>query len=330
MIREYEIIAHPNIEMLNIFLVRLNYRSLHVHNEIEIGLVLDGEVEINMQEKKLILKSGDIYYLNAMEVHELNAQTNNAVILCVQFSPRFIAAYYPNIHKAFVMVSSLRDSFLQQEIRYQIVQVLCVELGYNFIARPLNYQFKCVSMLNMALFIIFSIVPVKIQSPEELAKRSSWNIRLKRILDYIDNNFQDKLLLGDIAQRERLSMTYLSHLFKDTLNKTFQDYVSEKRFDYACNLLKNTDDKIIDICLASGFSDVRYLNKMCRKTFGCTLKEYRKMLNEGDKTLKNTVTTQKMLSLGESIRFLAQIRQEWYKNLENCSIWDIYKNLEEK
>jgi AraC-like DNA-binding protein len=330
MTHEYEMIAHPNIEMLNVFLVRLNYRSLHVHNEIEIGLVLEGEVEINIQEKKLQLKSGDMYYLNAMEVHELNAQTGNAVILCVQLSPKFMVPYYPNIYKAFVMVSSLRDSFLQQETRYQIVQALCVELGYNCIARPLNYQFKCVSLLNMALFIIFSIVPVKNQSPEELAKRSSWNIRLKRILDYIDDNFQEKLLLGNIAKRERLSMTYLSHLFKDILNKTFQDYVSEKRFDYACNRLKNTDDKMIDICLASGFSDVRYLNKMCLKTFGYTPKEYRKIMNEGDKTLKNAVTTQRLLSPGESIPFLTRIRREWQKKLENCSIWNVYKNPDEK
>ena len=330
MTREYEMITHPNIEMLNVFLVRLNYRSFHVHNEIEIGLVLDGEVEINMQEKKLVLKSGDSYYLNTMEVHELNARTDNAVILCIQLSPKLLASYYPNIHKSLVMGSSLRNSFIQQKTSYQILQALCVELAYNCIARPLNYQFKCVSMLNMAFFIIFSSVPVKIQSPEELAKRSSWNIRLKRILDYIDANFQEKLFLGDIAQRERLSMTYLSHLFKDILNKTFQEYISEKRFDYACNLLKNTDDKIINICLASGFSDVRYLNKMCHKTFGCTLKEYRKMLNEGDKTLKNTVTTQRLLSPGESTPLLVRLRKEWHTKLEHCSIWSVYKNPEEK
>ena len=71
-------------------------------------------------------------------------------------------------------------------------------------------------------------------------------------------------------------MTYLSHLFKDTLGISFQDYLKQKRFEYACNLIATTQRKILDISISSGFSDVRYLTKLFQERFGCTPKEYRK------------------------------------------------------
>ena len=46
-------------------------------------------------------------------------------------------------------------------------------------------------------------------------------------MDYIDENFRRKLLLGEIARREGLTMPYLSHLFKDTLGMSFQEYLKK-------------------------------------------------------------------------------------------------------
>jgi len=329
--REYEKISYPDIiEMLNVFLVNMKYRSPHVHNEIEIGLVFNGEIDIIVHERRFTLSSGDIYYLNAMEAHEFFARSSHVLILCLQISPKSLGSYYPDINNSVVKAPVLQKFFTGQEKSYQIIQALCVELAFNCIRRPINYQLKCVSMLNTILYIIFSTAPIQISSPEELARRSLHNTRLKRILDYIDRNFQTKLLLGDIAEKEQLSMTYLSHLFRDTLNITFQDYVNEERFSYACNLLRNTNDKIIDVCLASGFSDVRYMNKMCRKRFGCPAREYRKMQREDDKIHRNNATTQRFLTLAESAILLNKYREEQRKNLENCSIWSLYKDMMEK
>lgn len=71
-------------------------------------------------------------------------------------------------------------------------------------------------------------------------------------------------------------MTYVSHLFKDALGIGFQEYVREKRFEHALFLLSSTDKSILDICMESGFSDLRYMTAVFRKKFGCTPKEYRR------------------------------------------------------
>ena len=95
-------------------------------------------------------------------------------------------------------------------------------------------------------------------------------------MDYIDENFRRKLLLGEIARREGLTMPYLSHLFKDTLGMSFQEYLKKRRFEYARSLLLGTRKSLLDISLESGFSDARYMIRMFEGEFGCTPKEYRR------------------------------------------------------
>ena len=89
-------------------------------------------------------------------------------------------------------------------------------------------------------------------------------------MDYIDENFRRKLLLGEIARREGLTMPYLSHLFKDTLGMSFQEYLKKRRFEYARSLLLGTRKSLLDISLESGFSDARYMIRMFEGEFGCT------------------------------------------------------------
>ena len=86
------------------------------------------------------------------------------------------------------------------------------------------------------------------------------------------------LFLSSIAQKENLSLTHLPHLFKDSLNISFQYYLYQIRFEKAKQLVEQTDMKLIDICMETGFSDTRYLNQMLIKMLDYTPNQYRKSL----------------------------------------------------
>ena len=51
--------------------------------------------------------------------------------------------------------------------------------------------------------------------------------RMRKITHYIDEHYSEKLLLSDIARKEDLSLTYLSHFFKDYLGLPFQEYLAK-------------------------------------------------------------------------------------------------------
>ena len=128
-------------------------------------------------------------------------------------------------------------------------------------------------------------------------------------MDNIDENFRRKLLLGEIARREGLTMPYLSHLFKDTLGMSFQEYLKKRRFEYARSLLLGTRKSLLDISLESGFSDARYMIRMFEGEFGCTPREYRRKIgpvqasqSAGQGDVQNILDPQAALRLLDEFR----------------------------
>lgn len=54
----------------------------------------------------------------------------------------------------------------------------------------------------------------------------------------------NQIRLTDIAQRENLSVTYLSHFIKDILSQTFQEYLNQRRFMRARELVTSKKLKL--------------------------------------------------------------------------------------
>lgn len=274
--REYELVPHPQMASLHVFLVRIDYRAPHAHMEIEIGIVLEGVLLLTTNRGSLSVQAGEMYYLNSMDFHELQSQGKTALILAIQISEGMIAPYYPVIRNLVVQDVAVRPYFAAAQTQYESCLALSAQLTLYYLDCIPHYEFLCTALLNQLLFELYLRLPHATLSEPEIASIASRNSRINRVLDDIDQNFQRKLLLSELAEKEGLTLTYLSHFFRDTLNMTFQNYLAERRFSNAVMLLETTDLSMLDISLASGFSDVRYLNQLCHKHYGCTPMAYRK------------------------------------------------------
>ena len=114
-----------------------------------------------------------------------------------------------------------------------------------------------------------------------MRKHEYFDLSTADFIIYVDRNFSGKILLRDFAKEEGLSMNCLSGFIRQTLNQSFQEYEATVRFNYACERMVNTDDKLITICMDSGFSDYRYFSEAFQKRFGKTPEEYRNVLRAG-------------------------------------------------
>lgn len=274
MAREYEIVSSPQFRYLNIFMVRMLSRTTHIHAEIELGLILDGSVLLKNSMDSWKLQKGDIYLVNSLEPYEFVSKGKGALILSIQLSTRLTEAFLPEKSIYFQGSSRLADHFSGNEEQYDLLYMLCVELAYSYFGRQQDFEYKCFSLTAQLLHHIKREIPNQTQSHQGSILSRQKNDRILSVTNYIDKNFTRKLL-EEIAQREGVSMTYLSHLFKDVLGISFQEYLKRKRFEYACILIATTQRKILDISISSGFSDVRYLTKLFQAQFGCSPREYR-------------------------------------------------------
>lgn len=99
---------------------------------------------------------------------------------------------------------------------------------------------------------------------------------LKKALSYIEENFSnDSLSLNEVATAIDVSPNYFSGLFSAEMDKTFIEYVTEKRMEKAKKLLRTTDKHTRDISLEVGYRDSHYFSFVFKKTQGITPREYR-------------------------------------------------------
>ena len=94
-------------------------------------------------------------------------------------------------------------------------------------------------------------------------------------IQYIENNYKEKLVLSDIAYRSFLSKGYFSQLFKETTGMCFSDYLQQVRINKACELLENTDKSVMEISDDTGFSDIKFFYTVFKRVLKTTPKEYR-------------------------------------------------------
>lgn len=268
--KEFEHVAHSQLEHLNVLLVRMGERAVHIHRELELGLVLEGRVSVSVEQQRAELDRGGLYLVNPMEPHEFLAEGSGALILAIQLSPSLSGIMHPEgENMRFGAGLKLSESAGMDEEELGLLREICLLLAGQYLSRRDNYEFGCLALAALLLQRLAAKLGWAAAEGEELDSARRRGERLFEMTEYIERNFQRKLLLSEIAEREGLTLSYLSHFFKDSMGVTFQEYLSRCRFEHACRLLEKTDRSILDISLESGFSDVRYFNRMFLEHYGC-------------------------------------------------------------
>jgi AraC-like DNA-binding protein len=98
---------------------------------------------------------------------------------------------------------------------------------------------------------------------------------LRPILDYIDAHYMEKPSMHQIADAKGISHFYLSHLFKEKVGVSFNKYVNSIRVGKVLDLLAYSEQKIVDIIYACGFSGPEFFYRIFKETQRCTPIEYR-------------------------------------------------------
>lgn len=137
-------------------------------------------------------------------------------------------------------------------------------------------ELECSSLLLHALYLLLQNCPYTVTGEREYHIAQNDSLRINRIAEYIVEHHQEPVSLEEIAAREHITACPASHFIRKILGISFQEYLNNTRFDHALRLLSQTDLSLLDICMESGFSSSRYLNRMFEKNFGCSAREYRK------------------------------------------------------
>ena len=101
----------------------------------------------------------------------------------------------------------------------------------------------------------------------------------RRMLEYIFENYQQKIVMQDLVDHLNYSEAFLNRKFKDAVGTTFNDYLNRYRIQKALEMIRQGDLPIQDIAWKSGIGDYKYFRVVFRKYLGCSPKEYMKEIS---------------------------------------------------
>jgi two-component system response regulator YesN len=99
---------------------------------------------------------------------------------------------------------------------------------------------------------------------------------IKRILDYIEQNYAEQLTLTELANHFHFNPSYLSTYFSTHTAEGFSEYVTKIRIEKSIELLRNRNVSISEVSGKVGYSDHSYFCKVFKRLKGMSPSSYRK------------------------------------------------------
>jgi len=187
-----------------------------------------------------------------------------------------------------VYFSKLEESLINSSLNVDKIKGTCVtgfieikeKLSYHY-NRSINfipdnkvvvdqiYEFNHLSDIITYMLQIFTII-------SELICDGSYENTIKRLLNYIHTNYDKNLKLEGLSRLFGYNSSYLGKLFKETMGKSFNQYLDEIRIEHAKELLETNEYKVHQIATKVGYNNVDYFYSKFKKFVGISPNAYKK------------------------------------------------------
>ncbi|WP_459639363.1 response regulator transcription factor [Faecalimonas canis] len=173
------------------------------------------------------------------------------------------------------MIAGLKSEFEDMEIS--------ILTGY----RDFDYAQQAVN-LGVTRFLL---KPSSMKEIEEAVETMTENLKKKHILvephetansfivknamKYIDEHYNEKLTLPDVAEKTYVSQWHLSKLLNKEMKKSFSEILNDTRIKRAKKLLEDSSLRIGDVAREVGFLDFAHFSRVFKKVEGISANEYR-------------------------------------------------------
>lgn len=256
-------ITRENITKIFVYSLSKELTPLpHLHNEIEIIYVFEGEAIVFVDQKSQTLKSGDLFIAFPNQVHFYEESVKGKYLVLL-----FSADILFELKK--IMYNNLPNTNILRNIpNSEIVSLLNKMLETNG-----NYsRTKVVGILNEVMALLLPETGIK-------QRIKSDNATLQSVLNYCTENFSSELTLDNVAKALHISKYHISHLLNNKLGIGFNNYLNTIRINAACSLLRNTNQKVAEISEEVGFGSIRSFNRAFLKIMNISPLIYRNKTN---------------------------------------------------
>ncbi len=253
--------------------------SAHWHDEMEIVYIKKGQGLVVVDFEQFHVSAGSILFILPGQVHSIEqAEQFSMEYENILFKTDMLLAKETDACNVNYFLPLLNGSlripthFTKETGHYSEIAA-CID-GADEICKtnPPAYQLAIKGQLFLLFYTLFSGCATT-DSPYKDTKSLE---KMKKVIPYIEQNYMEKITIEDIANELGLSQSHFMKFFKNTTGITFIDYLNEYRLTMAAKLLVSSDLPILDIAVDVGFENLSYFNRLFKKRFAMTPRDYRK------------------------------------------------------
>ncbi len=272
-----EVIEYKDNSSVNVCLLSIGDYPIHYHDDFQIIYVLEGDLKLTLFYLSYVLTPGSIHIIHPMDVHSIESLSKDNLVLILSFDSDYFLKIFPHFNST-VFNTTIDDGSLTKTktLRDQIFSIVSEdyyqETGY---ASRINNI--AVSLFNTLIknFRGFVIDEYDRAFYHKTSNDYVQTDRISRIIQYVYENYQYKISLSKIAEREHMSPYYLSHVFHKFVGLNFRDFLSMVRVEMSLRHVLSTNKSVTQIAQEMGFSDAKYYVSTFHAYMGRHPKEYR-------------------------------------------------------
>lgn len=249
--------------------LEIRHKSFHLSKNLRIIYVLKGELTLKFVAGKTTIKEGSIEIININEPVCFFAGTEGNVVLLFEIDGAFAKKMQPMIDRALYNCNTTLFYPCRTQNKYQEQLKSKLLLVYNLYTYTEDYSFIKKVLQEIEDLIVDKFHDLKNMLVQTDVSDTNLN-RFLRIYDAIYSNSGGKINLKEIAEKEYVSVQYLSKEFNEKLNMNFKATVEYYKVIQAVRYLITTNMPVTLVSENSGFSAPRYFYKQFSYYLDCT------------------------------------------------------------
>lgn len=251
--------------------------DLHVHDCLEIGVVLNNELEYRFNEHTYLGKPGDVFLCRPFEPHWSFAQSEQPFeCILILFTPSAVRNIPNGIQllKPFYTAQGIQpiipsNTIFARAIRQAAVSAMEDQEKEEDLWVTRQYMHLINILLHVNQFAKES------QSADNLELPSS---EIVEIVGYMLENYQKPINIETLYWQAEMGRTMFFYEFRRLTGLSPNEFLNFLRLQSAMDLLRSTNKSIIDLAYASGFQSLSTFNKQFKRFTGRSPREYRQMV----------------------------------------------------
>ena len=243
--------------------IPFHLKKLHLHDSLEIGLVISGKGEFFIEQKTQNFKKNNIVLISPLEAHRAKSSGNNpADVFFIMIKRPFLenaSLFLPDMsfYRLFQTGGkNFSNIFNDPEIKQVIENIF-----HKFFTQQLCSELMMIYLLELVTRLL--IKPGHAAVSEKKSSQAMLDV-----LKYINENFREEIHIQKLAARLNISETRFRIVFRKFTGKSPYQYVISRRLKYAYLQISEKGKNTLETALDAGFDNYSSFQKLFKKEFG--------------------------------------------------------------